>query len=75
LARQKPKRVESGYTLFDVLYEDGSRSSNRRVPRALLGGLDGDEPARKVIEEQDNAIAEKAGRSRIPIKTITRSRT
>jgi hypothetical protein len=59
--------------LFDVVYEDGSRSSNRRVPRLLLGGLDGDEPARRAIEEQDNAIAEKAGRPRIPIKTIRRS--
>ncbi|QRM34141.1 hypothetical protein [Microvirga sp. VF16] len=75
MARKKSKPVESGYTLFDVLYEDGSRSSNRRVPRSLLGGLDGDEPARKAIEEQDNAIAEKAGRSRIPIKKITHSPT
>ncbi len=73
VARRKSKPIESGYVLFDVLYEDGSRSSNRRVPRSILGGLDGDEPARKIIEEQDNAIAEKAGRPRIPIKKITRS--
>ena len=73
MARKKSKPVESGYALFDVLYEDGSRSSNRRVPRSILGGLDGDEPARKAIEEQDNTIAEKAGRPRIAIKKITRS--
>jgi hypothetical protein len=73
LSRKKSKPIESGYALFDVLYEDGSRSSNRRVPRTLLGGLDGDEPARKVIEDQDNTIAEKAGRPRIPVKTIKRS--
>jgi hypothetical protein len=73
VARKKSKPVESGYALFDVLYEDGSRTSNRRVPRTLLGGLDGDGPARGVIEEQDNAIAEKAGRPAIPIKKITRS--
>ena len=73
MARKKSKPIESGYALFDVLYEDGSRSSNRRVPRSLLGGLDGDGPARKAIEEQDNAIAEKAGRPRIPIKKIARS--
>ena len=73
MARKKSKPVESGYALFDVLYEDGSRSSNRRVPRSILGGLDGDEPARKAIEEQDNAIAEKAGRPRVPIKKISRS--
>ena len=73
MARKKSKPQETGYALFDVFYEDGSRSSNRRVPRSLLGGLDGDEPARKAIEEQDNAIAEKAGRPRILIKKITRS--
>jgi hypothetical protein len=75
LARKKSKPVETGYALFDVFYEDGSRSSNRRVPRSILGGLDGDEPARRAIEEQDNAIAEKAGRPRVPIKSIKRSPT
>ena len=75
MARKKSKPVENGYALFDVIYEDGSRTSNRRVPLSILGGLDGDEPARKAIEEQDNAIAEKAGRPRIPIKKIMRSPT
>ncbi len=75
MARQKSKPVETGYALFDVLYEDGSRTSNRRVPRTVLGGVDGDEPAQRVIEEQDEAIAEKARRPRIPIKKITRSST
>lgn len=73
MARKKSKPLESGYALFDVFYEDGSRSSNRRVPRTLLGGLDGDQPAHDAIEEQDNAIAEKAGRAPIPIKKIVRS--
>jgi hypothetical protein len=75
MARKKSKPLETGHVLFDVVYEDGSRSSNRRVPRIILGGLDGDEPARQIIEEQDNAIAEKAGRARVPIKSITRSPT
>jgi hypothetical protein len=73
VARKKSKPLENGYALFDVLYEDGSRTSNRRVPRAVLGGLDGDEPARQAIEDQDKAIAEKAGRPRIGIKAIARS--
>jgi hypothetical protein len=73
VARKKSKPLENGYALFDVLYEDGSRTSNRRVPRAVLGGLDGDEPARQAIEDQDKAIAEKAGRPRIAIKAIARS--
>ena len=49
MARKKSKPLESAWVLFDVYYEDGSRSSNRRVPSAVLGGLDGDEPARTAI--------------------------
>jgi hypothetical protein len=44
------------------------------VPTTELGGLDGDEPARRLIEEQDEAIAEKSGRPRLQIKTLTRSK-
>jgi hypothetical protein len=73
MARKKSKPLETGYALFDVFYEDGSRSSNRRVPRTLLGGLDGDQPAHDAIEEQDNAIAEKAGRPPVAIQRIVRS--
>jgi hypothetical protein len=36
----------SGFVLFDVLYEDGTRTSNRKVPATELGRLDGDAPAR-----------------------------
>ena len=73
MAKKKSKPAETGFVLFDVYYQDGSRSSNRRVPRALLGGLDGDEPARKAIEEQDDVIADKAGRPRLQIKSLARS--
>jgi hypothetical protein len=59
--------------LFDVLYEDGSRRSNRRVPAELLGGLDGDEPARAVIEGQDREIAERSGQPPNRIKLIARA--
>jgi len=50
VARKPGTRAE--FTLFDVFYEDGSQRSNRRVPSEILGGLDGDAPARAVIEEQ-----------------------
>jgi hypothetical protein len=74
--KSKPKAQERGYVLFDVVYEDGSRASNRRVPAAVLGGLDGDAPARRVIEEQDDyeMIAAKSGRLRLAIKHLTRSK-
>ena len=64
-------RVE--FTLFDLVYEDGSQRSNRRVPSEALGGLDGDAPARAIIEEQDRLIAEKSGVPAIAVKSIHRS--
>jgi hypothetical protein len=72
--RVKMKPQDRGTVLFDVLYEDGSRASNRRVPAELLGGLDGDAAARAAIEAQDEVIAERSGRPRLPIKTLLRSK-
>ena len=60
------------FVLFDVIYEDGSRRSNRKVPAEILGGLDGDEPARKVIQEQDNEIAKASGKPALSIAQILR---
>jgi hypothetical protein len=79
MSRRKPekfarkKAAESDYVLFDIVYEDGSRSSNRKIPRSEVEGLDGDKPARWLIEAQDRKIAELSGRPRGPIKTIVRS--
>ncbi|MGY6246870.1 hypothetical protein ACXIUS_04870 [Bosea thiooxidans] len=71
--RTKSKALDTEFTMFDVVYEDGSRTSNRRVPTALLGGLDGDEPARAAIEEQDQTISEKSGKPPLAIATLIRS--
>lgn len=73
MARKPGTRTGGEFVLFDVIYEDGSQRSNRRVPADLLGGLDEDEPARGVIEEQDRDIAEKSGRPPLKIKSISRS--
>lgn len=72
MARKK-RPADTGFVLFDVVYEDGSRRSNRRVPGAELGGLDGDDPARAFIEAQDRKIAEMSGKPPAPIKSIARS--
>lgn len=69
----KKPTARSEFVLFDVVYEDGSQRSNRRVPADLLGGLDGDEPARAEIEAQDQAIAEKSGVPPLAIKSLERS--
>ncbi len=76
MAKSKVKKrpdSDSEFVLFDVIYEDGTRRSNRRVPSIELGGLDGDEPAKANIEEQDRKIAAMSGKAPLAIKTITRS--
>jgi hypothetical protein len=71
MAKKPTARTE--FVLFDVTYEDGSQRSNRKVEANLLGGLDGDEPAREAIEAQDRAIAEKSGMPPLAIKSLRRS--
>jgi hypothetical protein len=71
MARKPASRTE--FVMFDVFYEDGSQRSNRRVPSLVLGGLDGDAPARTTIEEQDRVIAEKSGTPALAIDRIRRS--
>lgn len=73
MARKPGTRISGEFALFDVVYEDGSQRSNRKVPLALLGGLDGDEPARTAISEQDSVIAEKSGVAPMLIKSLRRS--
>ena len=65
--------MNSEFVLFDVVYEDGTQRSNRKVPRELLGGLDGDAPARTHIMDQDREIAEKSGVAPSPIQSLKRS--
>ena len=63
----------NGSCFFNVIYEDGTQTSNRKVPAAALGGLDGDVPARTFVEMQDREIGEKSGRSRNRVKSISRA--
>ena len=56
MARKKPT-AKAEFVLFNVEYEDGTITSNRRVPGSLLGGLDGDDPALEFLEAQDKEIA------------------
>ena len=73
MAKKPGTNPKGEFAFFNVVYEDNSQRSNRRVPSELLGGLDGDEPAIEVIEAEDRRIGELSGRARGKIKTITRS--
>jgi len=74
MAGKKPKAVAGGtFYLFDVFYEDGSRSSNRRVPTADISPFDEQGSIRAILEAQDRKIAEQSGRPRGRIKQVVRS--
>jgi hypothetical protein len=72
MGRRKPK-ARSEFVLFDVLYQDGTQSSNRKVPAEALSGPDGDDAAREILEAQDRQIAERSGKSRGRIATFKRA--
>lgn len=73
MASKNKKSNDSEFVLFDVVYEDGAIRSNRRVPSSAVGGLDGDTPAKAIIEAQDREIAVQSGQPPRVIKSIKRS--
>ncbi len=70
-ARSKSK--PSQYVLFDVFYDDGSRTSNRKIPACELTGEDEENAARAFVAEQDRQIAATSGCPRGDIRKIIRS--
>lgn len=71
MAKKPTARAE--VLLFDVIYEDGSQRSNRRVSADLASGYDSEAQIKAAIEEQDRDIAAKSGLPPLAIKTIKRS--
>jgi hypothetical protein len=70
--RKKP-RLETSFVLFDVVYQDGTRTSYRKVPASEIHELDGLKAAKAFIEAQDRNIAERSGVQRGPVKAVLRS--
>ncbi len=76
MVRKKPKGKGVVFTTFNVSYEDGMVTSNRRVSNDLLDQSFGDsfqDLARTAIENQDNEIAERSGNRRAKLKSIVRA--
>lgn len=69
MAKKPTARVE--FAFFNVIYEDGSQKSNRKIPATVLDAYDKDAAIREAIEAQDKAISEKSGLPPLAIKTIT----
>ena len=75
MGRKKPKGKSATFVAFNVVYEDGMVTSNRRVSSDLLDQSFGEsleDLVRTAIEDQDNEIAKRAGQRRAAIKSIVR---
>ena len=70
---RKTKPLENDFVLFNVIYEDGTLSSNRKVPSTEIDQFDAEASIRASIEAQDRKIETMSGRSRGPIKAIVRA--
>jgi hypothetical protein len=77
MAKKSKKQAANAPMLFNIVYQDGTLSSNRKVPSEIIEAWDGDAErdarVRAFIETQDREIAERSGRPRGPIKTIARA--
>jgi hypothetical protein len=73
MPRKPGTRAAAEFVLFDVVYEDGSQRSHRRVPSTVVAGPEGDASARDFIAEQDQVIARKSGLPATAIKSVRRS--
>lgn len=73
MAKKPTARAE--FVFFNVVYEDGSQRSNRKVPQdAVDDPYDSAGAIRAALEEQDRQISEKSGLPPLAIKTITRAK-
>jgi hypothetical protein len=75
MGRKQPKGKSAAFVVFNVVYEDGMVTSNRRVSSELLDQSFGEpleDLVRTAIEDQDNEIAKRAGQRRAKIKSIVR---
>ncbi|GAB4391082.1 MAG: hypothetical protein Tsb0032_01050 [Kiloniellaceae bacterium] len=76
MARRKSDARSATFTLFNVTYEDGTVTSNRRVSNDQLDLSFGDkleDLARSAIQQQDAEIAALSKQRRGKIKSIVKA--
>jgi hypothetical protein len=66
------RKKTNEFEIYDVLYEDGTRSSNRKIPVSEIEAADHDRSVKAFILAQDSKIAEASGTQRGPIQSIVR---
>ena len=76
MPRKKPKGKNGTFAMFNVTYEDGTVTSNRRISNDLLDESFGDnllDLALTAIKNQDAEIASRSNQPRGKIKAIVRA--
>ena len=58
--------------VVNVVYKDGSKRSNCKVPSSVLRGFADDDDIRKAIEAQERSISEMSGQAPRAIASIAR---
>lgn len=69
----KKSSSQNDFVLYDVIYEDDSQRSNRKVPAHVLQEHKPEDAVRAEIAAQDRAISEKSGKPPMAIKSVKRS--
>lgn len=70
---KKQKKIEDSFVFFDVIYEDGTKSSRRKINAAGVDAADVETFAMTEIMTQDRKIAEMSGKSRGQVKSLVKS--
>ena len=71
MAKKPTARVE--FAFFNVIYEDGTKSSRRKINAAGVDASDIETFAMTEIMNQDRRISEMSGKSRGQVKTLVKS--
>lgn len=70
---KKTKAEPDNFVMYDVVYEDGTKSSRRKINVAGLSKDEYEAFARTEIMTQDRKIGEMSGKPRGNIKELSRS--
>jgi hypothetical protein len=70
---KKQKKLEDSFVFFDVTYEDGTKSSRRKINTAGLDKSEIEAFALTEIMTQDRKIAEMGGKNRGQVKDMVKS--
>ena len=70
---KKQKKIEDSFVFFDVIYEDGTKSSRRKINAAGVAPEDVEAYVLTEVMNQDRRIAEMSGKSRGDVKSLVKS--